>query len=94
LIRQQVKETPEKSDRQTATGLGVANSTVSRTREKMEDEGELLQSHSSIGADGKERPRQVERKPITLYNPDKSSLDSVKEEIIEKAAPELSQAAA
>jgi ParB-like chromosome segregation protein Spo0J len=93
LIRQQLQETPEKSDRQIATGLGVANSTVSRTREKMEDENQLLQSHSSIGADGKERPRQVERKPITIFNPTESKIISAKE-LVQNASPELVQAVA
>ena len=64
LIREQLRETPEKSDRQIATGLGVSNSTVSIQRKNMEQAGQLCESHSSIGADGKERPRQVERKQV------------------------------
>lgn len=71
LIRQQLKETPEKSDRQIAAGLGVDNATVSRHRKQMEADGQLLQCNSSIGADGKERPRQVARKPVTIFNPTK-----------------------
>lgn len=60
LIRQQLRETPERSDRQIAAGLGVSNPTVSSFRKKMEENGELLKFNSSIGADGKERPRTRE----------------------------------
>lgn len=58
LIRQQLSETPELSDRQIAAGLGVSNSTVSVTRKEMVADNQLCDSHSSIGADGKEYPRQ------------------------------------
>lgn len=61
LIRQQLKETPEKSDRQIAAGLGVGHATVSRHRESLESSGELSHWDSSIGADGKERPRTTQR---------------------------------
>ena len=46
----------EKPDRQIAAGLGVSNSTVSVARKDMVNTGELCESHSSVGADGKERP--------------------------------------
>ena len=36
LIRQQLKETPEKSDRQIAAGLGVDKNTVNKQRKVME----------------------------------------------------------
>lgn len=62
LIREQLRETPERSDRQIAGELGVSNPTVSATRKKMEEAGQLLKINSSIGADGKERPRQFGRK--------------------------------
>ena len=66
VISKQLQYAPHKSDRQIATDLGVSNSTVSLLRKEMEKNNELCESHSSIGADGKERPRQVERKPIEL----------------------------
>ena len=68
-IRKRLAETPEKSDRQIATELGISNSTVSVTRKDMVAIGQLCDSHSSIGADGRERPRQVDRKPISILNP-------------------------
>lgn len=67
LIAQQLKETPQISDRQIAESLGVSNSTVSLLRKEMVDTGELCDSHSSIGADGKERPREVERPGAYRY---------------------------
>lgn len=69
MIRDTLAETPEKSDRQIAEGLGVSNSTVSLARKELEDEGQLCESHTSIGADGKERPRNPNRKPVTVFNP-------------------------
>jgi len=53
---------PEKSDRQLAKAIGVSPTTVGTARKDLEVKGELSKLDSSIGADGKERPRQVERK--------------------------------
>ena len=69
LIRQQLRETPEKSDRQIAAELGIDNATVSRQRKKMEDAGDVLQCNTSIDTLGREQPRQ--RKPVTIFNPSK-----------------------
>lgn len=71
LIRQQLRETPEKSDRQIAAGLGVDKNTVNKQRKEMEGTGEIHQLKTNIGADGKERPRQVQRKPVSIFNPSK-----------------------
>ncbi len=65
LIRQQIKETPEKSDRQIADGLGVNHSTVGTQRKELEAGGEISHLKESIGADGKQYPRR----PVTVYNP-------------------------
>lgn len=64
LIREQLRETPEKSDRQIANSLGVDHKTVSVRRNELEGTGEIPQLASTTGADGKERPRQVERKQV------------------------------
>ena len=69
LIREQLRETPEKSDRQMAGALNVSPTTVGTIRKQMEESGQLSKLDSSIGADGKERPRQVERKPVSIFNP-------------------------
>lgn len=84
LIRQQLRETPEKSDRQIAQGLGVDHKTVGYQRNELigigeipqcdrqtsdgriypaqRQEGQVCESHTSTGADGKTYPRQIERK--------------------------------
>ena len=61
LIREQLKETPEKSNRQIAKGLGVNDKTVGKQRMNLESSAEIPQLNYQIGTDGKERPRQ--RKP-------------------------------
>ena len=85
LICEQLKETPELSDRQIAKALGVSNPTVSAHRKRMEGNGELLNFNSSIGADGKERPRQVARKPVSVFNPTKREEKAMKKpEVVER----------
>ena len=69
LIREQLRETPEKSDRQIGKSLGISHHTVNTQRQQLEETGQIAQLETSIGADGKERPRQVERKPVTIFNP-------------------------
>lgn len=75
LIQEQLKETPERSDRQIARELGVSNPTVSKYRQEMENDGKLLKFNSSIGADGKERPRQVEHRPVAPVRYDEPADD-------------------
>jgi hypothetical protein len=53
------------SDRQTAKALVVPHTTVAATCKEMEDKGKLIKFTISIGADDKERSRQVERKPVS-----------------------------
>lgn len=65
LIRQQVLETPEKSNRQIAQSLGVDHKTVGSQRSELAARGEIPHLSTITGADGKTYPRQVERKPIT-----------------------------
>lgn len=94
LIQQQLQATPEKSDRQIARDLGISNKTVSTHRKEMEENGELCKLHSSIGADGKERPRQVmrETKPepvLTPYEPEPYIPTPVREEYEKPIIPIL-----
>lgn len=63
LIQEQLRETPEKSDRQIARELGVHHTTVGTQRDILEKSGQLANLATSTGADGKQYPRQVERKP-------------------------------
>ena len=59
LIAAQLRETPEKSNRQVAEGLGVDDKTVGTVRRGLEATAEIPQLDKTVGADGKER-----RKPI------------------------------
>lgn len=69
LIRQQLKETPEKSDRQIAAGLGVDKNTVNKQRKVMEGCGEIHRVSTTVDTLGREQPRR--RKPVTIFNPSK-----------------------
>ena len=64
LIREQLKETPEQSDRQIAKSLGVNHETVGIQRKQLEAGGEIRHLDTSIGTDGKEYPRQIEHKRV------------------------------
>jgi len=66
LIRQQLRETPEKSDNLLATLLGVTDKTIRSVREDMEATSEFPKLARLVGADGKERPRQMERERSTI----------------------------
>lgn len=56
-IREWLTATPKCSDRHIARALGVSHPTVSTVRRVLEDTGQLVKATSSIGADGKTRPR-------------------------------------
>ena len=68
IIIAQLKDAPQKSDRRIATELGVSDKTVGAQREILETRAEIPHLNISVGADGKEYPRQVERKPIETDN--------------------------
>jgi len=65
IIRQQIMETPELSDRQIAKMLGVSNSTVSIARWELIQSGQVCDSHTSLGTDGKEYQRKND--PLKKY---------------------------
>ena len=67
LIRDQLKATPEQSDRQIAKSLGVSPTTTGTIRHEMENSGQLSKLDTSKGADGKSYPR----KPVSVFNPTK-----------------------
>ena len=65
LIADQLREAPEKSNRQLATGLGVDHKTVAAVRAEGEAGGEIPHHKTRIGKDGVSQPA---RKPIrTAY---------------------------
>ena len=67
LIREQLKATPEQSDRQIAKRLGVSDKTVGSQRKELEATAEIPHLETSTGADGKTYPR----KPVSVFNPTK-----------------------
>ena len=67
LIREQLKATPEQSDRQIAQSLGVDNHTVASQRKNLEGREEIPHLDTSTGSDGKTYPR----KPVSVFNPTK-----------------------
>ena len=81
LIREQLKETPEKSDRQIAKDLGVHQSTVGTQRKILEKSGQVSKLDTSTGSDGKQYPR----KPVSVFNPTKREEKAMsKPEVVEK----------
>ena len=74
LIREQLRATPEQSDRQIAKALGVDHKTIGVQRNEMKERGEIPHLETSTGADGKEYPRI--RKPVSIFIPENS--DSIK----------------
>ena len=94
LIREQLRETPELSDRQIAKAIGVSDKTVGSQRRDMESTAEIPQFETSIGADGKERPRQVERRdwslpPVTTMWEDESQNQARLGLLEQETTPEL-----
>lgn len=61
LIREQLRETPERSDRQIAAGLGVSDKTVGSQRKEMERIAEIPQCDRQT-SDGRIYPK--DRKPV------------------------------
>ncbi len=62
LVKQQLAETPEKSDRQIAAGLGVSHHTVADQREKLESVGQIARQETIITKDGC-RPERALNQP-------------------------------
>lgn len=84
LIQEQLRETPEKSDRQIAKALGVDHKTVSARRDELERIGEIPQS-SRQTSDGRMYP--AERKPVTIFNPTRREEKAIKNpDVVERIA--------
>lgn len=87
FIREQLKETPEKSDRQIAKDLGVHHTTVSTQRTRLESANQVANLATSTGSDGKTYPRKVERKPVSVFNPTTREAKSLQNpEVVERIA--------
>ena len=70
LIREQLIETPGKSDRQIAQALGVSHPTVAAQRRELEESGDVEKFTTSTDTLGREQPRI--RKPVSVFNPSPS----------------------
>lgn len=62
LIAAQLMETPEKSDRQIAVGLGVSHPTVSAVRNELEKNGDVENFTTSTDTKGRKQPRSKPKK--------------------------------
>ncbi|MDR1574144.1 MAG: ParB N-terminal domain-containing protein [Clostridiales Family XIII bacterium] len=74
LIRDQLTETPEKSDRRIADGLGVDHKTIGAERKNMERIGEIPQCPRET-KDGRTYPAC--RRPVSIFNPTAREAEAV-----------------
>lgn len=79
LIREQLKETPERSDNSIAKDLGVSDKTVTVQRKMLETASEIPNLNTSLGLDGKEYPRQIEHK--SKQQREKEHIEALKERV-------------
>ncbi len=83
LIREQLKATPEQSDRQIARALGVSHPTVASQRKELEESGALEKFTNTTCSDGRTYPRT--RKPVSVFNPTKREERAMKKpEVVER----------
>jgi hypothetical protein len=94
LIRDQVRETPERSNRQIATTLGGSHPTVASVRDELESTGKVFQSDAREGADGRViNTSNIGRSPSPRRAPDPDFADDDVEDVSqepeeERAGPE------
>ena len=65
MVADELRDRPERSNRQIAAGLGVNHETVGAVREDLETTGEIRHLPKTVGADGKPRTTTPARKPAT-----------------------------
>lgn len=63
LIAESLKSDPQLSNREHARRTGASNSTVGIIRKEMEADGQVCESHTSLGADGKVYPASQPERP-------------------------------
>jgi ParB-like chromosome segregation protein Spo0J len=66
LIAEELRDNPERSNRQIAEALSVDHKTVGAARERLQSTGEIPQLAKTTGADGKARRRPHGRKSINI----------------------------
>ncbi len=90
LIRDQLKATPEKSDRQIAQALGVSDKTIGVQRKELEACAEIPHVETTIDTLGREQPRT--RKPVSVFNPTKREEKAMqKPEVIARMQEDICQ---
>lgn len=67
IIRQQLRETPERSDRQIAVLLGVSHVTVSDQRKDLESIGQIDQCKKRETSDGRNYPSERKKLATPIY---------------------------
>jgi len=78
LIAQQLRETPQVSDRQIAESLGVDHKTVAVQREELEGRGEIPHVETRTDSMGREQPAERERPSAYRYvDPTPAGRDAV-----------------
>ena len=78
LIREQLKATPEQSDRQIAQALGVSHPTVAAQRKELEKIGDVEKFTTSTDTLGREQPRK-RKSVVSVFNPTKREERAVRE---------------
>jgi hypothetical protein len=66
LVADQLRETPDRSNRWIGKQLGVSHPTVASVRSEMEASGKLIQFERTVGEDGKYRPKRLFQNPPEL----------------------------
>jgi N6-adenosine-specific RNA methylase IME4 len=84
LIEDQLRETPQRSNRAIAAGLGVDDTTVGDARRRLEATAGIPQLERTVGADGKYRPTGY-RYIDDSASGQRSALETAKEIRAEKA---------
>jgi len=69
LIADQLRETPDRSNRWVGKQLGVSHPTVATVRAELEATGKIFQLQETVGSDGKYRPKRVFQNPPELRRP-------------------------
>jgi hypothetical protein len=67
LVADQLRETPDRSNRLIGKQLGVHHATVASVRGEMEGTGQIIQFERTVGEDGKARP--AARQPQVVHRP-------------------------
>src|SRR5262249_28369272 len=67
LVADQLRETPDRSNRWVGKQLGVHHATVASVRAEMEGTGQIIQFERTVGEDGKARP--AARQPQAVRTP-------------------------